>query len=161
MGWGELGSEFGGTYGGGSAMNDDAILREGHWQLQGQYAAIFKLRIPTGITVGTPMAGHQSRPTFKEYVVRGYRYAVSPAEVVKSGGILQQGDLIVAFNQEGIPADARIVGGQAETNREGYRFVFDQREFGIEYRIVGEAKVNPLGTIPGAIVLQVRKVGGV
>lgn len=141
-------------------MNDDTILREAHWQLQGQYSVSFKLRIPTGVDAGTPYAGHQSSPTFKEYIVRGYRYDVKPADVVKSGGILQQGDMIVSFNQEGIPSDARIVGGQAETGREGYRFVFEDREFGIEYRIVGEAKVNPLGTIPGAIVLQLTKVGG-
>jgi len=160
VGWGEVGSEFGGTRGGGSAMNDDIYFREAHWQIQGQYSSIFKLRIPTGVAAGTPWAGHQSQPTFKEYVVRGYRYEVLPADIVKSGGILQQGDMVAAFNQEGLPADARIVGGQAETGREGYRFVFSDREFGIEYRIVGEAKVNPFGTIPGAVNLHLRKVGG-
>jgi hypothetical protein len=156
-GFREIGSEFGGSYGAGTGMNMDEILHVANMQIQGLYSVYFRLRIPTGFSAGVPEAGHQVSMTFKEYMVRGYLYEVTPKEVFLSGGALAQGDMIVGFDPRTVPGDVPLKGGQAETAREGLRFVL--REDGLEYRIVGEAQIHPLGTIAGIVEFQLRKVG--
>ncbi len=155
MGFGEVGGNWGGSTGYGSALSDDQTIAEAMSQLRAAVSVQVTLRIPTGTAAGFPGSGLQSRPTFRDLLIQAYVYSITPNDVMKAGGFYQLGDVLLGVEVQGLPTDVKLVGEQAEVAREGLRVIFG----GLEYRVRDDAILHPFGNIPGIVHLSCRKVG--
>ena len=155
MGYGDPGRAFSGTsYGAGTGMYDDALFGEAAHQVQSFMAVEVTLRKPSGTDAGIPVGGKSKIATFQDILVDAYVYEITPEDTHKSGGFYQMGDIILAIEPD-VPGTEEIEGSTAETDTEGYRFVFRS----LEYRIVGRPVFSPVSFTAVVAQFHCRKVG--
>jgi hypothetical protein len=155
VGFGEVGGNWGGATGPGSALRDDETIGEAMSQLRAALSIQVTLRIPLSVSAGTTWAGVQAQATFRDILIQAYLYAITPNDQMRPGGFYELGDIILGVEKQGIPTDASLLGEQAETNREGYRVIYG----GLEYRVRDDSVVHPFGNIHGIVHLHCRKIG--
>jgi hypothetical protein len=152
-----MGGVLGGTgYGAGSGMGLEDMHDHVAHSMSSLLAVELTVRRKVGTVAGTPEAGHQTRPSFQNILIRAYLYSLTTEDTHRPGGFYEYGDIIIGLEEFAVQAlGGEIRGEQSETGREADRVVWKD----LEYRIVGRVDFAPIG--PTTVVRQVlcRKVG--
>lgn len=160
MGFGpshDPGQQLGGNgFGAGAGMYVDDLFAKVAHSMSSLLAVVVTWKRATGENAGIPEAGVQKRPRFREQLIRCYLYSIEPSDRMQPGGFYQHGDIMLALEEFALKSlEGVVYGGSAEVSREGDRVVFRS----IEYRVVGQIEVNPVGPTQIATVVHLRKLG--
>lgn len=154
MGWGhstDPGHRLGGTGTGyGTGQHDDQMFAEAAHQSSSGLAIEVTVRRKTGMAAGSPSAGLQRHPTFANIGIRCYLFQITAADVYRSGGFYQHGDIVLGLEEFAVRLLAgEIRGSQSESDTEGDRVLFPHQprdpSVPIEYRVVGQVDFHPIG----------------